>query len=123
LIFTKKYLRKLKTATIINTSLTNGENEVEDNTDDKMRRAEELIKSAKVLGDLDTAIKQAVRRVSADGGVTPPLILTALSRLLADAASAYGVPLENYMQQAKQAYGLAIALNSVEDGGADDWYV
>jgi hypothetical protein len=82
---------------------------VTDIPDYKQRRAEELMKSVRVMADLKTAIMQGIRRVHADGGLTTPILLTTLAEVLALAAVEHGVPFENYIDQTKQAYGLAIA--------------
>ena len=83
--------------------------------DYKQRRAEELMKSVRTMADLKTAIMQSIRKVHAEREVTTPILLTTLAELLALAAVEHGVPFENYLDQTKQAYGLAIAHQKLAD--------
>ena len=77
--------------------------------DYKQRRAEELMKSVRTMTDLKTAIMQGIRKVHAERELTTPILLTALAEVYALAAVEHGVPFENFLDQTKQAYGLAIA--------------
>jgi len=88
---------------------------VTDIPDYKQRRAEELMKSVRTMADLKTAIMQGIRKVHAEREVTTPILLTTLAELLALAAVEHGVPFENYIDQTKQAYGLAIAHQKLAD--------
>jgi len=89
-------------------------------SDYKQRRAEELMKSVRTMTDLKAAIMQGIRKVAAEREVTTPILLTTLAELLALAAVEHGVPFENYIDQTKQAYGLAIATQKLgEETGHD----
>ena len=77
--------------------------------DYKQRRAEELMKSASAMADLKTAIIEGIHKVHTEHEITTPILLTALAEVYALAAVEHGVPFENYIDQTKQAYGLAIA--------------
>jgi hypothetical protein len=85
------------------------ENEVTAIPDYKQRRADELMKSVRTMTDLKTAIMQGIRKVHAERELTTPILLTALAEVFALAAVEHGVPFENFLDQTKQAYGLAIA--------------
>jgi Holliday junction resolvasome RuvABC endonuclease subunit len=88
---------------------------VTDIPDYKQRRAEELMQSVRTMADLKTAIMQGIRKVHAEREVTTPILLTTLAEMLALAAVEHGVPFENYIDQTKQAYGLAIAHQKLAD--------
>jgi hypothetical protein len=88
--------------------------------DYKQRRAEELMKSVRTMTDLKTAIMQGIRKVHAEREITTPILLTALAEIYALAAVEHGVPFENYIDQTKQAYGLAIAQQKLNAEANDD---
>lgn len=88
--------------------------------DYKQRRAEELMQSVRTMTDLKAAVMQGVRRVQAEREVTVPILLSALAELLAVAAVEHEVPFENYIDQTKQAYGLAIARQKLNEGADRD---
>jgi hypothetical protein len=93
---------------------------VSDIPDYKQRRAEELMQSVRTMADLKTAIMQGIRRVHAEREITPPILLTTLAELLALAAVEHEVPFENYLDQTKQAYGLAIAQQKLNEEASHD---
>ena len=88
--------------------------------DNKQRRAEELMQSVRTMADLKTAIMQGIRRVHAEREITTPILLTTLAEMLALAAVEHGVPFENYIDQTKQAYGLAIAQQKLNEETSHD---
>ena len=88
--------------------------------DYKQRRAEELMQSVRTMADLKTAIMQGIRRVHAEREITTPILLTTLAEMLALAAVEHGVPFENYIDQTKQAYGLAIAQQKLNEETSHD---
>jgi hypothetical protein len=93
---------------------------VSDIPDYKQRRAEELMHSVRTMADLKTAIMQGIRRVHAEREITTPILLTTLAEMLALAAVEHGVPFENYIDQTKQAYGLAIAQQKLNEETSHD---
>ena len=88
--------------------------------DYKQRRAEELMKSVRTMTDLKAAIMQGVRKVATEHKVTTPILLGTLTEMLATIAVETGVPFENYLDQTKQAYGLAIAIQKLNAEANND---
>ena len=88
--------------------------------DYKQRRAEELMKSVRTMTDLKAAIMQGVRKVATEHEVTTPILLGTLTEMLATIAVETGVPFENYLDQTKQAYGLAIAIQKLDKEAGRD---
>ena len=88
--------------------------------DYKQRRAEELMKSVRTMADLKTAIMQGVRKVATEHEVTTPILLGTLTEMLATIAVERNVPFENYIDQTKQAYGLAIAIQKLDREASHD---
>ncbi len=88
--------------------------------DYKQRRAEELMQSVRTMADLKTAIMQGIRKVHAERELTTPILLTALAEVYALAAVEHGVPFENFLDQTKQAYGLAIAQQKLNEETSHD---